>query len=109
VQDTPAAQLPALFYFNIDRGSEDASGIGSTQITWGVQMTFELYSTERARCAEDLSALTIRMGEIEEALASESPECVESLRLELALASTRAESERLEARLVELEGSIVPR
>ena len=75
----------------------------------GVQMTFELYSAERERCAEELFSVTMKMGELEEALVLETAECVESRRLEMALASTRAESERLENRLIQLEGSISSR
>lgn len=72
----------------------------------GVQMTFEFYSAERERCAEELFSVTMKMGELEEALVLETGECVESRRLEMALASTRAESERLEKRLIQIEGSI---
>ena len=69
-------------------------------------MTFELYCAERDRCVEDLFAVTMKLGELEEALVSETAGALESHRLEAALASTRAESERLEERLVQLEGSI---
>ena len=69
-------------------------------------MTFELYTAERQRCAEDLFAVTLKMGELEEALVLETEGSIESSRLEAALESTRAESGRLEGRLVQLEGTI---
>ena len=69
-------------------------------------MTFELYTAERERCAEDLSALTRRMGELDDALMLEADSSVESSRLEAALEATRAEGERLEERLLQLEGSV---
>ena len=68
-------------------------------------MTFELYSAERERCAEDLLNVTARIGELEEALILEA-HGIESGRLEFALEATRAESGRIEDRLLQLEGSI---
>ena len=69
-------------------------------------MTFELYTAERERCAEELSTVTMKMGELEDALMLEADRSVESSRLEAALAATRAEGERLEERLLQLEGSV---
>jgi hypothetical protein len=84
----------------------DVSSRCSTQINSGVQMTFELYIAERERCSEDLFAVTMKMGELEEALDLEIAGGIEGSRLEAALAYTRAEGERLEDRLLQLEGSI---
>ena len=69
-------------------------------------MPFELYTAERERCAEDLSALTMRMGELDDALMLEADTSVESSRLEAVLEATRAEGERLEERLLQLEGAV---
>jgi len=35
-------------------------------------MTFEFYSAERERCAEELFSVTMKMGELEEALVLET-------------------------------------
>ena len=45
-------------------------------------------------------------GELEDALMLEADCSVESSRLEAALGATRAEGERLEERLLQLEGSV---
>ena len=95
-------QLPTLV---VDLTTEVSSSY-STQIKSGVQMTFELYTAERERCAEDLFAVTMKMGEIEEALVLEAEGGTECSRLEAALELTRAESGRLEDRLLQLDGSL---
>jgi hypothetical protein len=69
-------------------------------------MTFELYTAERERCAEDLFNVTARIGELEEALILEVQGGIESNRLKFALEATRAESGRIEDRLLQLDGSI---
>ncbi len=48
----------------------------------------------------------MNMGELEDALMLEADCSVESSRLEAALGATRAEGERLEDRLAQLEGSV---
>ena len=69
-------------------------------------MNFELYTAERERCAEELFTVTMKMSEIEEALVLEADGDNESRRLQQVLQSARAEGERLEKRLLQLEGSI---
>ena len=69
-------------------------------------MTFELYTAERDRCAEELLTVTVRMGELEDALMLEADCGVEGSRLEACLEASRAEGERLEERLLQLEGSV---
>ncbi len=69
-------------------------------------MTFELYTAERERCADELSTVTMKIGELEDALMLEVDCSIESSRLEAALGATRAEGERLEERLLQLEGSV---
>ena len=69
-------------------------------------MTFELYTAERERCTEELFTVIMKMGEIEEALVLEADGGIESRRLGAVLESARAEGERLDNRLLQLEGSI---
>lgn len=71
----------------------------------GVQMTFELFAAERKRCAEDLHAVTRKLGELEEAIVLEAGG-IEGRRLEAALSCIKSDGERLEYRLLQLEGSI---
>jgi hypothetical protein len=69
-------------------------------------MNFELYTAERERCAKELFTVTMKMGELEEALVLEADGGIEGTRLEVVLELARAEGERLEERLLQLEGSI---
>lgn len=68
-------------------------------------MTFELFAAERKRCAEDLHAVTRKLGELEEAIVLEAGG-IEGRRLEAALSCIKSDGERLEYRLLQLEGSI---
>jgi hypothetical protein len=92
------------FDFGVDLTTEISSDHPSPYP--GVQMTFERYTVERQRCAKDLFTVTMRMGELEEALVLEADGGIEATRLEVVLESARAEGERLEERLLQLEGSI---
>lgn len=69
-------------------------------------MTFELFAAERERCAEDLHVITMKIGELEEASVLEVDGGIAGHQLEVALSSVRAEGERLEDRLHQLESSI---
>lgn len=69
-------------------------------------MPFELFNAERERCVTDLRTVVVKRSELEEALNLETAHGIQRALLEAALTSCRAEIERLEDRIDQLDASI---